>query len=675
LQSPRSISLAAFGGSIPRHSFAVFGSFLPHSLRVRSLPPLEFWLEALQSMVATLAIALSSWGLGQLALRSLRWRDTDPLSRFIWSQVLGLTVGGTAILCLAFTGILHELSLVALTLVGLLCAVTEGACILAGANWHATRPQAGVGEQGLLAQARVGRPSFAVAIALAGLALGVGVFASLAPPAAPRVLALSLAAPKSLLLNGGFLPGVSRGVESLSTAHAGLNLSQLWSLWALALEGPVAANLLHAYLAVLLAAATIVLARPLLGNADAWFAGCLALLAPGVQFQLGVPLEVVPLALVAALAVNGLFRGLAEPDAGQSLVAAGILLGAAVAIAPAGVPFALALLPIYWHATQSLLDPRRAASNLLPVALAAVCVAAPWLWLGGETPTARLHAGKLLVALGPVLTIALGGLAFARRLFGLSRLLVLLVVYATLTIWLPLGSAAWAPLLPLCCVAATWGWCEVQRLPFAVRTSGALLMLLLAAWDLLAVTNHRAAELLVASGRRNRADYLAECVGSYRAAVVLDQICVPGQRLLTQSTENVYFSCPTTFAGAADDVPAIGGSEKSADASDLLIARAAREGYAYLLLAEPVTGGNSNSHPSPASVTEPGSVAANGKILESNSEVIPILEYCSADDNNRSIRYRLLKLQGPQAELSRVPPVALAPGPDAAGRLPRLPTR
>jgi hypothetical protein len=106
-----------------------------------------------------------------------------------------------------------------------------------------------------------------------------------------------------------------------------------------------------------------------------------------------------------------------------------------------------------------------------------------------------------------------------------------------------------------------------------------------------------------------------------------------------------------------------------------LIARAAREGYAYLLLAEPVTGGNSNSHPSPASVTEPGSDAANGKILESNSEVIPILEYCSADDNNRSIRYRLLKLQGPQAELSRVPPVALAPGPDAAGRLPRLPTR
>jgi hypothetical protein len=628
-------------------------------------------LAALQAVVATLAIALSSWGLGQLALRSLRWRDTDPLSRFVWSQVLGLIVGGAAILCLAFTSILHELSLAALTLVGLLCAATEGACILAGANWHASRPQADVGEQSLLAQARVGRPSLAVAITLAGLALGVGVFASLAPPAAPRVLTLGLAAPKSLLLNGGFLPGG----ESLSTAHAGLNLSQLWSLWALALDGPVAANLFHAYLAVLLAAATVVLARPLLGNADAWFAGCLALLAPGVQSQLGVPLEVVPLALVAALAVNGLFRGLAEPDAGQSLVAAGVLLGAAVAIAPTGVLFALALLLIYWHATQSLLDQRRAASSLVPVALAAACVAVPWLWLGGEAPTVRLHAGQLLVALGPTVTIALGGLAFARRLFGLSRLLVLLVVYAALTICLPLGYTAWAPLLPLCCVAATWGWCEVRRLPLAVRTSVALLALSLAAWDLLTVTNHRAEELLVASGRRNRADYLADSVGSYRAAVVLDQICVPGQRLLSQSEENLYFSCPTTFAGAPDDVPETDGSDKSAGAADRLIAWAAREGYAYLLLAEPVTGGNSNPRTSPASVTEPGSGAANGKILESNSEVIPILEYCSADDNNRSIRYRLLKLQGPQAELSRVPPVALAPGPDAAGRLPRLPTR
>lgn len=161
--------------------------------------------------------------------------------------------------------------------------------------------------------------------------------------------------------------------------------------------------------------------------------------------------------------------------------------------------------------------------------------------------------------------------------------------------------------------------------------------------------------------------------GSYRAARVLNQICRDGQRLLSQDAENLYFSCPTTLATVPADDP---GPGVSREVTRRLIARGHREGYAYLLLAEPVVNERAQAAPSPDSVLAATyQDEVGGEILNSNGEVIPILEYCYADDNNRYVRYRLLKLQGPQAVPRRVLPLVESRESEAVGTLPRLPTR
>jgi hypothetical protein len=627
------------------------------------LSALESLLAALQSVSASLAIALAAWGFGRLSLRRLHLGDASALSEFVWSEVIGLIIGASGLLGLALLGALHELTVAALTLGGLLCAALEGACILAGTRWDAASTEIGRAA----ACPRVGRATITLTAALAGLVFVIGAIAALAPPASHQVLASSLEVPKNLLLNHGF--------GNPLTEQAGPNLAQMWSLWALTLDGPVAANLLHVQLAALLAAAIVLLARPLLGRADAWFAGCLALLCPGVQQQLGLPLEAIPLALVVAMAASAVQAGW-QFDVGRPAVPAGVMLGAAVAIDPSGLVFAMTLVACCWFAGQLRSMGRGVAARFSwQTSLTAALVALPWLWVRSASATngEKLQLADLLTQLGPVLAIALGGLVFARRLHGLNRVFMLLLAYAALVICLPLGPVAWAPLVPLACVAAAWGWCEVQRLPRLVRGSVAVLAFMLATWDAVALLSSCTPRLAVACGWQPREAFLLDHSGSYRAATILNQICCDGQRLLSQDAENLYFSCPTTLATVPADAP---GSGVPQEVTRRLIARGHREGYAYLLLAEPVVNGRAQWAPSPDSV-----LAAihqddlGGEILNSNGEVIPILEYCYADDNNRYVRYRLLKLQGPQAVPERVLPLVESRESDAVGTLPRLPTR
>ena len=188
-------------------------------------------LDLSQSLLAVMVIALAAFGIGRPLLRVLKWPDNDVLDVAVWSQALGLLAGGAGFLCLALGGWLSETSVLLLSLGGVLAGFVELACLAAGRR-RSNRPRlrwfAG------LVSPKDRREAGLVA-AIGTAVLGATFVRALAPPLDSDVLSRSLAVPKEVLFNHGErLPGTILP-----------NLSQMWSLWALALDGPVAANLLH----------------------------------------------------------------------------------------------------------------------------------------------------------------------------------------------------------------------------------------------------------------------------------------------------------------------------------------------------------------------------------------------------------------------------------------------
>ena len=198
---------------------------------------------------------------------------------------------------------------------------------------------------------------------------------ALAPPTSPEALSGSLEIPKNILLSHSLY-------GPWQDSPPATNIAQMWSLWALALDGPVAANLVHWGVGLLAVLATTLLARVFLSVQIARLAGCLALVCPGVQYQLGVPLDDMALALFAALALAAVFRVLVNLETAAWPVAAGVALGAAVAVQPAGVPLAatIAVLGAYacWSQSPAV---RGHICPACTIALVALIIAGPWVYL------------------------------------------------------------------------------------------------------------------------------------------------------------------------------------------------------------------------------------------------------------------------------------------------------
>lgn len=599
-------------------------------------------LDLSQSFLAAGVVALASFGLGRPLVRALRLDDFDALGMLVWSIALGLLTAGTGALALAEVGWLTELVVLLGTFVGVLWACVELACVAAGAATQLSS---------IRLRAVRGDAIFPLTAIL--IVLAIAALRAAAPPVASDVLNRALHVPKEVLLHGG--------THALSDTGA-INLAQMWSLWALALDGPVAANFLHWGLGVLLALSTVLFGRPLLGQSLGWLAGGFTLAVPAVQRELGAPLEGIPLALVATLAMAASWQSFVQFKCDGYCVAAGLMAGAAAAIHPVGILFCLALMAagsyMVWSKNPDELQLRSAWRRM---ALFAGCAAAPWI-VAGSTAAADVHNGSPLLSLGPLFAIAGGGMLFARRLRGMDSLVCLLLIDLVLLAFWGFRGPAWAPVVPIGSILAAWTWHEMHRLPAGIRGCVVGLLIGVLAIDLAAMWRTAAPSLGVALGGQSREAFLLERLGSYRAAAVLNLMNDQARPVLMIGDRGLYFSCPTSAAEFQS------GPHGRAPGIHEIVSEGRRVGAAYVLWAEPVDA-------SQAEVAGAPLLAARAEILPAAGEVIPILEYRFADDNNRCIRYRLWKLQGPQAEFDTRSTVEMAVGSQRVGRLPRPATR
>lgn len=597
------------------------------------MPSLGPILDVLHSLVALAIIGLAAYGIGRPALRQLSTVDDDPLAVTVWSLALGLLLAGSALLALGWAGWLYVEVVTVASLAAVFWAFVELICVyLSWINGQVLN----------LDQARAPRMRLAelpwpikIAGSLAVLMLLASFVAALAPPTSAEALSHSLAIPKSALLHHSTLAG----------GGPRINLVQMWFLWALALDGPVAANLVHWGLGLLLALSAMLLARPLFGARPAILAGCLVLLCPGVHLQMAAPLEDLGFALFTTLALSAVFHVLVRFETGAWPWLAGLALGAAVAAKPAGSWFVLAIVVAWGYGCWSQREARgQLRSAGCRAALATVLVAAPWILPMAISPDVLRHQSipSALGHLGPLLSMAVLGLVFARRVRGLDVVILVMFAFAALSAIGPAAGRWWSAVVPLASVVGVWVWQEMDRLPrrvaWVVHGAAAIVVMIGLApcgWAAIEAS-------AVAVGWQTRDAFLLSRVSTYRASSLLNQISRQGQDVLCQDARTFYFACPAT---SRSDVryPQISNLSPGGEEQWVSLARSA--GYSYLLMAQGL-------EPDSTAIQRDGAGGfaldpSHARSSESSAigEVIPILEYRFADDNNRYTRYRLLKIR------------------------------
>lgn len=605
-------------------------TFEPQTLRGLSV------LDVLRSSLAFGIVALASFGIGRPMLRKCAPELVDPLATFVWSTALGLSVAGSALLALACTGLLYADAVILLSAPACLWGLLELACLpIGGVRRELYTRDSDVEPANQSADWPAGTVWILTAAAvIAGAALLV----ALAPPTSHEALSRSLETPKNLLLEHG-----------IATKHQGVairtNIAQMWFLWGLALEGPVAAGLVQWGLGVLLALATVLLARVFLPQRPAWLAGGLVLLAPGVQRHLGIPLEDLAFALFGTLSLEFVARVVVRLETGRSAILGGITLGTALAVQLSGFPLAAAL-GVAWIVAcrpgrEFRADLVRQAGLMGVIAL---IVAGPWLVQAilARPDSSGQSLQSVIAHVGPAMVAALLGLLLVRRLLGLDLLLTALAIYTALSATIAPSTRWWALVACWASVAVCWVWLELDEFSRGARRAGIAVLCLLAIACPVLQCGTTFNTLAVAVGWESRRDYLIAREPTYQAAWWFNRIQRPGDRLLAQDPRAFYFNCPTaaTVGGRGHDA-------QLPPAQDLKhwIAAARQGGYSYLLAAEPLEPGQSPAGTHDDSSGHAIGPSRNYAELSRDGQVIPILEYCFADDNSRRIRYSLLRLR------------------------------
>jgi hypothetical protein len=455
--------------------------------------------------------------------------------------------------------------------------------------------------------------------------------------------------PKQLLLDHGF--SGDRFIASAGSNSMQPNMVHMWYLWALALNGPVAAALVHWGLGVLLALATVLLASVLLPPGHAWLAGCLVLLCPGVQHQLSLPLADLGLALFCTLALAAVGRIAIHLETARWPIAAGLMLGGAIATMPAGLAFAAAVGSFLAYVCGSSREPRRElAQAARPILAAALITAAPGLFFLGfalHQPGSTQSLQSVAIHLGPLLLLALGVLPATRRLRGLGLIVGVSAIYFVLASCSPWPGRWWSPLVPPAGIVAVWVWQEIANGPRAMSGLASIAVVLLAMTVPILGWTRSLGALAVATGWQHRDDFLLAREPIYRAASMLNRIGRSTDRLLCEAcpgastASTFYFNCAVTRKVAAGNSK----SGSSAARDDAAWIEAARSGgFSYLLLAEALESASDARSNDMRSNLDGPHLFGSGDEVGPIGEVIPILEYQSADDNNRPIRYRLLRV-------------------------------
>ncbi|MDI9443283.1 MAG: glycosyltransferase family 39 protein, partial [Planctomycetota bacterium] len=403
-------------------------------------------------------------------------------------------------------------------------------------------------------------------------------------------------------------------------------------LWAMAMDGPVAAGIVHWLLGLLFAGATTVLATPIVGRRWAWVAMSAGLVVPGVTNQMTAPMNDVALAAATTVALAAWYRAVVLEEGRRWLLVAGIAAGGALAIKYLALLFALAMVAgCLWAGRRGGARRRLVLESAAVIAVVSAGVAGPWYaraaWHRGnpvypffsevfpaqgpvyadphetlpasKSKLGRTPSGALAAAWqvtmhperlggrahqpGVLFLAVLPGLALVRRLRGLGTLLVIGAAYGSAWYLLRQNVRFLLPLIPIAAVAAVWVVAEMRRFPPTARLAGRLLVCgILAAYAGLAALRC-SGQAAVATGVQRRSDYLAVVEPTWRAAEMSNLWFGTRGSLLSTDYRALYFDCPVTRENALRRHT---GYHRQIERPEQLVPLLRGKGFTHLLLAE-----------------------------------------------------------------------------------------
>jgi hypothetical protein len=516
-------------------------------------------------------------------------------------------------------------------------------------------------------------------LAVAAVACLGALIGALAPPTAGDALCYHLELPKVYLAEHriAFSPYHDNGTFPL--------LVEMWFLWGLALDGGVCAQLVHWGAGILLAAATVVLARPLLGRPWAWVAGALILLTPGVNNQMTAPLNDVALAACTTLAMAAWWRVVVAGESRRWFVLAGLAAGGALGTKYIAIVFAAAMAVTWlWMFITRPLQRRLLLTGAAVVTVVAVSMGGIWYaraaWYRGNPvypflgevfasadargadtrdtlPASKSPLGRSPVAmltapwhitmhperfggrghqLGVILLAGVPGVLLCRRLRGLGVLLATAGAYGVTWFLLRQNVRFLFPVIPLLAVATVWVWIELRRFRPAAKwaTAGAFALVVLA----MAMVPLRRSygELAAAVGLESREEYLLRHEPTWPAAEVANAILPADAHILSQDYRAFYFNRRVTRENVYRRyVP----YDRNVSAPEELSRRLREAGFTHLLLAETIAGEGTTYDPTLSRLADAqfDSQAADA--------LFTLCEYHFCDRDGAVRRYRLVMLR------------------------------
>ncbi len=657
-------------------------------------------LDQLVSIISLVMILLAAYGLGRPVLAGLKLGEEDQLTVAVLSLGVGLILSGTLLAALGLAGLLDPPLILILTLAGCASAVrcltrnSSPAIAESTGTLPATVELETCGLEGGRGLAEIALPSGKARIelyggdqparwlrqgliALACLACLGSLVGALAPPTAGDALCYHIELPKAWLADRAitFLPDSDNSTFPL--------LVEMWYLWGLALDGPVATGLIHWACGILLALATVVLATPIVGRCWAWGAGAVVLLVPGVNNQMTAPLNDVAMAMLATLALAAWWRAVAAEEGRRWCILAGLAGGGALGTKYVALVFAMAVAAhAAWTFARRPQSRRLILEGTAVVAVIALSVGGLWYlraaWHRGnpvypflseafhqgahppergtlppsKSPLGRNPLGIVTAAwhitmnperfggrghqLGIVLPLALPGLLLVRRLRGLGMLLAVAGTYWVIWFLLRQNVRFLLPIVPLLAVAAVWVWMEMRRLPALQRlVAAATFAVVLFASTGVALVRCRD-QLPVAVGWQSRADYLAHHEPTWFAANLFSELARDDARLLTQDYRAFYFDGRVTRENLYRQRTHY---DRLLESPEDLSRHLRAEGFTHLLLVENLSSEGMQFDPTLTRLAESQWSA------EGHTSLVPLIDYRFADSDGGLRRYRLVMLR------------------------------
>jgi hypothetical protein len=638
-------------------------------------------LDQLLSLLALLVIGLAAYGLGCPVLRGLGVGQEDAVSDLVWGISVGLVVAGTALAGLGLLGGLY------MPLIGVLTCVAGlwglGEVLFGWASHYEEKPEddeplSDQLEPELTSVAPPARWLLGGVLGLAALAVLGALVAALAPPTAGDALCYHLELPKTFLVDHAirYLPDHDNSTFPL--------LAEMWYLWGLAIEGPVTAQLIHWGVGVLLGLATVVVATPVVGRPWAWIAGAVVILVPSITNQMTAPLNDLPLALFATLALAAWWRAVVNDESRQWFVLAGLAAGGALGTKYLALFFAAAVGVVsLWMFVRQPGRRRLLIEGLAIVAIVGTSTSGLWYlrsaWYRGnpvypflteafvqrhpsappitlpenKAPLGRNPLGVAAAAwqvsihperaggrghqLGILFLAVLPGLAFARRLRGLGTLLAIAGAYWILWYLMRQNVRFLLPIVPLLAVGVVWVCIELRRFPTLPRAIAGLLVVTILAVNALAAAARCSDQLAVACGLEDRDDYLLRHEPTWQAAQIANRIGNPDAHLLSQDFRAYYFQCRVTRENAYRRRTQY--DHQLHDPAELC-RTLRRDGFTHLLLAE-----NVGQQGIQFDDTLSRLVDAQ-RPSDAEASLIKLAEYQFPDCDGGLRRYRLVMLKG-----------------------------